>query len=107
MLGEDGRLYDPMYDFDEDGMLDVYEEAVAFDELFDRPHNEASSVDYEDEEEELDVEEFDTDEIDVDELDVELEMAGLNRYELESMDEDERREALEDAGLDPDDYDDF
>ena len=27
--------------------------------------------------------------------------------ELEYMDEDERREALEDAGLDPDDYDDF
>ena len=26
--------------------------------------------------------------------------------ELEYMDEDERREALEDAGLDPDDYDD-
>ena len=27
--------------------------------------------------------------------------------ELEYMDENERREALEDAGLDPDDYDDF
>ena len=27
--------------------------------------------------------------------------------ELEYMDEDERREALEDAGLDPDDYDEF
>lgn len=27
--------------------------------------------------------------------------------ELEFMDEEERREALEDAGLDPDDYDDY
>ena len=37
----------------------------------------------------------------------ELEMAGLDVDELEYMDEDERREALEDAGLDPDDYDEF
>lgn len=35
----------------------------------------------------------------------ELEMAGLDRDELEFMDEDERREALEDVGLDPDDFD--
>lgn len=27
--------------------------------------------------------------------------------QLADMDEDERREALKDAGLDPDDYDDF
>lgn len=31
----------------------------------------------------------------------------LDRDELEMMDEDERREALEDAGYDPDDFDDF
>ena len=39
------------------------------------------------------------------EEDDELEMAGLDYDELLFMDEDERREALEDAGLDPDDYD--
>ena len=38
-------------------------------------------------------------------FDDELELAGLDREELEFMDEDERREALEDAGLDPDDFD--
>lgn len=38
-------------------------------------------------------------------FDDELEMAGLDRDELEFMDEDERLEALEDAGLDPDDFD--
>ena len=36
-----------------------------------------------------------------DELADELEMAGLDIDELADMDEDERREALEDAGLDP------
>ena len=35
----------------------------------------------------------------------ELELSGLNPDELELMDADERREALEDAGLDPDEYD--
>lgn len=46
---------------------------------------------------------FDDDESD-DEED-ELEIAGLDRDELEMMDEEERRETLEDAGLDPDDFD--
>ena len=35
----------------------------------------------------------------------ELELAGLDSEELEYMDEDERREVLEEAGLDPDDFD--
>lgn len=34
----------------------------------------------------------------------ELEMAGLDPFELEWMDEEERRERIEDVGLDPDDY---
>lgn len=32
-------------------------------------------------------------------------MAGIDPYDFELMDEDDRRAALEDAGLDPDDYD--
>ena len=35
----------------------------------------------------------------------ELESEGHDPDELSMMDEDERREAIEDAGLDPDDYD--
>lgn len=35
----------------------------------------------------------------------ELENAGLDEFDLELLDEDERREAIEDTGLDPDDYD--
>lgn len=44
-------------------------------------------------------------EIDDEGDDIELELAGLDRFDLEMMDEDERREALEDAGLDSDDFD--
>lgn len=44
---------------------------------------------------------------DEEEENLELELAGLDRIDLEFMDEDERREALDDAGLDPDDFDDF
>ena len=36
----------------------------------------------------------------------ELNEAGLDYDELDMMDEDERREALEDAGLDPDEFED-
>lgn len=39
-----------------------------------------------------------------DSMEEELEMAGLDCFDLEMMDEEERREALEDAGLDPDDF---
>ena len=34
----------------------------------------------------------------------ELEMAGLDRFDLEMMDEDERNATMEDAGLDPFDW---
>lgn len=37
--------------------------------------------------------------------DNELRSSGLDPIDLELMDEWERREALEDAGLDPEDYD--
>ena len=35
----------------------------------------------------------------------ELELSGLDPTELELMDPDDRAEVLEEAGLDPDDYD--
>ena len=84
MLGTDGRLYDEDFDFDEDGKLNAYEYAVMDDVVF--GHEEDSS---------------DED----DEFEDDLTAAGLDVLELECMDEEERREALEDAGLDPDDYD--
>lgn len=42
-----------------------------------------------------------------DDHDMDLDMAGLSRFDLELMDEDSRRDALEDAGLDPGDFDDL
>lgn len=75
-----------------------------FGDLFDLDHNgELDSreqlLDFMAFEEMSKEEEGDDDEI------ADLDMAGLDYDELSMMDEDERREALEDAGLDPDDYD--
>ena len=39
--------------------------------------------------------------------DDDLDSCGLDRDDLEMMDEEERRTALEDVGLDPNDYDNF
>lgn len=86
MLGSDGRLYDEDFDFDGDGKLNSYEYSVMDDVVF-GDHDEVDDSEEEDD------------------LEFDLAIAGLDRDELEDMDEDERREALEDAGLDPDDYD--
>ena len=82
-------------DFNRDGEVDAVEEYLGLEMLCSsREEHEALFGDAGD---------FSDDE--TDDLDDELEMAGLDRLELELMDEDERREALEDAGLDPDDFD--
>ena len=73
------------FDFNHDGRIDANETAYINDTIF---KEEDTSSDYD---------EFD-----------DLELAGLDRDELEFMDADERRSAIEDAGLDPDDFsDDF
>lgn len=74
MLGTDGRLYDSDFDFDGDGKLNAYEYSVMDDLVF--GHEDACTSD-------------DT------ELEDDLLLAGLNETELECMDADERREALE------------
>ena len=82
-------------DFNRDGEVDATEEYLGAEMLCSsREEHEALFGDAGD---------FSDDE--ADDCDDELEMAGLDRLELELMDEDERREALEDAGLDPDDFD--
>lgn len=73
-----------MFDFNRDGNLDSFERAAdfcAFNELM----KEDTSTDFSDD-------------------DYELELAGLDPEELEFMNEDERREVLEEAGLNPDDF---
>lgn len=81
-------------DFNKDGEVDAAEEFMGMEMLCSsREEHEALFGDAGD---------FDDDSSD--DFDDELEMTGLDRDELEFMDEDERREALEDAGLDPDDF---
>lgn len=71
-------LFGGLFDFNGDGKLDMFEGAAEFSFFM-------NMIDSCKEEE--------------------LSDAGLSSEELELMDDYERREALEDAGLDPDEYD--
>lgn len=84
----DKGFFGGLFDFNNDGKLDSFERTMDF-MAFDKMVNGSECLS-DDEDEDL-----------VDEI----ESAGLDYDELSFMDEDERREALEDAGLDPDDYD--
>ena len=84
-------IFGSMFDINRDGRLDHFERAMEF-EFLEEMEREESSDDDDDEED------YDFDE-------TELELAGIDPEELEYMDEEERREILEEAGLDPDDYD--
>ena len=88
--------YDDLFDFDHDGKMDGLEVAAEMDYM------KRLQSDSDESKDSLWLEEEDdsfTDEMD------ELEEAGLDTMELEMMEEEERREAIEDAALDPDDYD--
>lgn len=69
--------YDRLFDYNRDGKLDAFEQAMQWDDL-DRVLSD--DTDFEDDEEDI--------------LD-----------EIEDMDEDEAREYLESEGYDPDDFD--
>lgn len=71
----DKGFFGDLFDFNNDGKLDMFEQAADF-AAFQQMIKQA-----------------------------ELEESGLASNELEFMSDDERREVLEDAGLDPDDYD--
>lgn len=87
MLGKDGRIYDNSFDFNHDGQLNSYERTVMDDIVFSASED---SFELED---------------DADDVEYCLALEGVDIDDLEDMDEDERREVLEDAGLDPDDFD--
>ena len=76
-----GGIFGSLFDFNGDGKLDALERGLEF-MAFQQIMGGGSG-----------------DEIDA------LEAAGLSYEELLLMDEDERREVLEAAGLDPDDFD--
>ena len=79
-------LFGRMFDLNRDGKLDAWERAMEYDFMTSLNDEDDGC---EDEDEEL----------------TELELAGIDPIELEYMDAEERREVLEDAGLDPDDFD--
>lgn len=86
----DKGFFGGLFDFNNDGKLDGFEQAadhLAFMSMMEQSEKE-------------DVSSFGVD-IDEDEITA----AGLDYFDLELMDEDERIETLEDAGLDPDDFD--
>ena len=90
----------PLFDFNGDGKVDGFETYVGL-QMMAGSRQEAIALTGDDS--------FHTGRDDLeenDELIDELEMAGVDLDELADMDGDERREALEDAELDPDDYDD-
>ena len=87
-------IFGDMFDFNRDGKLDSFEKATEFG-AFMHMMEECEKSDSSTSGSIID----DTAVVD------EITAAGLDMDELEFMDEDERRDALEDAGLDPDDFD--
>lgn len=90
-------LFGSMFDFNRDGEMSIFERAAEFAFVSDLMKEEAKAAEAAGELEEY------SDEYEGKVL--ELEMEGLDIDELKFMDEFERRETIENAGLDPDDYD--
>ena len=89
-------IFGSMFDFNRDGQMGVFERAAEFafvNHLMTESEKTETAAD-------LDSEEYGLDEEQV----LELELEGLDLDELSFMDEWERRETIENAGLDPDDY---
>jgi hypothetical protein len=97
-----GRFNSGYFDFNDDGNIDAFEMDVS-QQMMAGSREEAILLTGDD----TFYTGSDTLEDEEEDLEDDLIMAGLDLYDLEDMDEDERRAVLEDAGLDPDDYDDF
>ena len=82
--------YNPLFDTNHDGQIDWHEENIRLD--FEDFINKRGVY-----------KEWNT--YSNDSLNLELDLAGLDRCELEAMDSAERAEALEDADVDLDDWD--
>lgn len=94
--------FDSIFDLDEDGVLDPIEQGMEYEFL----ERESEEDDYDDDDDDDD-DFWDDDDEEQAEMEEELTMAGLDILELSMMGENQRRGAIEDAGLDPDDFEDF
>lgn len=86
-------IFGNMFDLNRDGKMSAFERATELQFIDSVTKNSAKNDIWDDEDDWND-----------DEL-TELELAGIDPEELEYMDDEERREILEEAGLDPDEYD--
>ena len=91
-----GNIGDDLFDFNHDGHLDDMEKAARLAVFMTLADNEAS-----DKEDDLNTFGGETDAF------AELEDEGLDYDELSLMDEEDRADALEEAGLDPENFDFF
>lgn len=103
-------LFDKMFDMNHDGKMSTFERvarAAFVFSLFEEEKNSESYEVYNEERvneeigEEEPYEAYDEEKVMLEEL----EGAGVDTVLWDIMDEDEKREAIEDAGLDPYDYD--
>ena len=81
----DRGIFGDLFYINYDGKLDSFERVMEYEAFNEMMKDEVSE--------------------DVDDDVEDIELAGLDYDELSCMAEDERNEILEDAGLDPDDYD--
>lgn len=89
-------IFGNMFDFNRDGNMSCFERAAEFSFI----SHVMSEVEKSNSSDTV-IGDFSLDDYQVSELELE----GLDLNELSLMDEWERREAIENAGLDPDDYD--
>lgn len=78
--------FDAMFDMDRDGVLDPIEQGFQLDFL-------DKDGSFDDDDDDLD---------EMDEVEEALDSIGYTRDDLEFMDDEERAEILDDAGIDPD-----
>ena len=94
-------LFGGLFDFNNDGKLDSFEQAAEFATVM----HFAEESQKQNDNSNYSSGNFYSYTDDTDETEQMLSDAGLDMLDLELMDDDERTQALEDAGLDPDDFD--
>ncbi len=93
----DKGLFGGMFDFNGDGKMDSFEKAAEFSFFMEMMSESKKSTD--------NTSNVSSNSIDSTDIEDALDYAGIDMLDFELMDDDERAEALADAGYDIDDYD--